>query len=401
MPRAGMFIAVSHANFRWFWLNTAFWSAGIWMEMTVLGWLVLELTDSPLLLGLVMASRGIPLLLFGSFSGVLADRMDRRWLQAASQLAVGIFSLLMGILISTGVIQVWHVVTITVLSGTARTISLPARQAFLYDIVGRDNLLNGIAMNRIAQDATRIIGPALGGGLIVLIGTAGCFYIMGVSFILGSAVLFLIRSVPRLSVTSTSAWQNLIDGLRYVKSNRTVLLILSIEIVTDTFAFSYYTMLPVFARDILGVGAPGLGFMMSASGVGALLGLVVVAMLGNYTHKGWLLLGSSMAFGGALILFSISPWYPLSLVLLAAAGAAGSMYDTAVATLLQVIVTEEMRGRVMGIYVLTWGMSPVGSAQAGAVASLFGVNAAVAIGGAVTVIYAILIAFRSLSVRRS
>ncbi len=396
-----MFSAFTYPNFRWFWLNTAFWSMGWWTELVVLGWLVLELTDSPLILGLVMACRGIPMLLLGAFGGLLADKLERRKLLVISQIGLALLALLMGILIAADVIQLWHVIVITLLAGTVRSLSLPARQIFLFDIVGRNNLLNGVAMNRIAQDSTRIIGPALGGGFIVLMGTDGAFYLMAISHILGAIVVFMIREVAKSPLGGRgSAWGNFIEGLKYVRSNHTVLSLLSIEIIVDIFAFSYYTMLPVFARDVLGVGAAGLGFLMSASGVGALLGSLAVVALGDFGHKGWLLLGNCFFLGVALVLFAISPWYPLSLVLLAFAGAAGSVYDTAEATALQIIASDEMRGRVLGAYVLTWGMAPLGSAQAGAIASLLGASFAVAIGGAIVVAYALIIAGRAPNVRR-
>ena len=368
--------------------------------MVVVGWLVLELTDSPFVLGLVAACRGVPLLLFGAFGGLLADRLDRRKLLIAAQMVSSLLMFLMAILIATALIQVWQIIVITLLIALMMAISMPARQAFLYDIVGGTHLLNAIALNRIAMDSTRILGSVLGGGLIVLIGTSGCFYLMGISYIAGGAALFMIKRAEKLAAGGqSSVWQNLRDGISYIRSNRTVLLLLATEIIIDTFAFSYYSMLPVFARDVLGVGATGLGFLTGASGAGALLGVLAVGMLGNIKYKGRLLLGSCFAFGVTLILFSVSPWYPLSLALLVIAGGAGAIYDTVLATALQTIVTEGMRGRVLGVYVLTWGMSPLGGLQVGAVANLTGVTFAVAIGGVIVSIYALITASRAPSLR--
>ena len=400
LNKTGMLSALRYPNFRWFWLSTALWAMGRWIEMLALGWLVLDLTNSPLILGLVMACRGIPMLLLGAFGGLLADRMDRRRLLIVTQTGLGLLAFLMAILVTAGWIQVWHATVTTLLAGAVFALSMPARQAFVYDIVGRSNLLNATAMNRIALDSTRIVGPALAGGLVVLLGTGGCFYLMGISYMAGVAFIFMIRGAAGSPVDDrSSTWQNFVNGLRYIRSNRTVLLLLSIEIITDTFAFSYYAMLPIFARDILGVGATGLGFLMSASGVGALFGLLAVAVLGDFKYKGWLLLGSCFLFGIMLIFFAVSPWYPLSLALLVGAGAASAVYDATMATALQIIVPDEIRGRVLGAYVLTWGMAPLGSAQAGAVADLMGASLAVAIGGAIAGVYALTIASRASSVR--
>jgi len=400
LGKSAMLSAVRHSSFRWYWLSTAFWATGRWMEVVALGWLVLQLTDSPLVLGLVMACRGIPMLLLGAFGGVLADRMDRRRLLLLAQVGLGLLALLMAVLIAAGLIQLWQAFATTLLAGAAIALSMPARQALLCDIVGTSNLLNATAMNRMAMDSTRIIGPALAGGVIVLWGTSGCFYLMGISYIAGGVAILMARGVKCPVDRGSSAWRNFIDGLSYIRSNRTVLLLLSIEVITDTFAFSYYSMLPLFARDILGVGATGLGFLLSASGVGALLGLVAVAMLGDYKHKGWLLLGACFLFGTMLAFFALSTWYPLSLALLVGAGGASAVYDTAMATALQIIVPDEIRGRVLGAYVLTWGAAPLGSAEAGAVANLIGANFAVAIGGAIVGVYALTVASRASGVRR-
>lgn len=348
-----------------------------------------------------MACRGIPMLLLGAFGGVLADRLDRRTVLLVAQASLGLLAFLMAVLITADLIQIWHVTVITLLAGAVMALSMPARQALLYDIVGRSNLLNATAMNRIAMDSTRIIGPALAGGFIVLVGTSGSFYLMGISYTASVAVILMIGRMARSPVgRQSSAWRNLIDGLNYIRSNHTVLLLLSMEIVIDTFAFSYYSMLPIFARDILGVGAAGLGFLISASGIGALFGLLTVATLGNFKYKGWLLLSTCFLFGVMLILFAMSPWYPVSFALLIGAGGVSAVYDTVMATALQTIVPDEMRGRVLGTYVLTWGMAPLGGIQAGAVANFFGANVAVSIGGAIVVIYVLIIASRASGVRR-
>ncbi len=396
-----MFSALRYPNFRWFWLSTALWAMGRWMEMVALGWLVLELTNSPLILGVVMACRGIPMLLLGAFGGIIADRLNRRIILIVAQTSLGLLALLMALLITTGGIHIWHVTIITLLAGAVTALSMPARQALLFDIVGRSNLLNATAMNRIAMDATRIIGPALGGGAIILGGTSGSFYLMGISYIASVVVILMMGQRSSSPVGGrSSAWQNFKVGLKYIQSNHTVLLLLSMEIVIDTFAFSYYSMLPVFAHDILGVGAAGLGFLMSASGVGALFGLLVVATLGDFKYKGPLLLGTCFSFGVMLIFFAASTSYPISIALLIGAGAASAVYDTVMATLLQTIVPDEMRGRVLGTYVLTWGMAPLGGIPAGAVANFLGANFAIAIGGAIVGIYALIIASRASSVRR-
>ncbi|MDP2728497.1 MAG: MFS transporter [Dehalococcoidia bacterium] len=398
-----MFVSLHYRPFRYLWTGTLLWAISRWMETIVIGWLVLDMTGSPFMVGVVTAARGFPFLFFGALGGVVADRVPSRpQLLVAAQLAASMLTLLLAFLTITGMIQVWHLIIITFLVGTAMAFDQPTRQTLVYDLVG-DNLVNALALNSSAFNLARILGPAAGGLLLGWVGPAGCFIFMAICSFVGMGSILLMGDTPRVrSAQVGSVWQNLKDGLGYVLSNPVTRTLLLLEAITDFAALPYiFVLMPVFARDVLAVGATGLGLMTASVGVGALSGALWLALMGNRLPKGPTLIASALFYGLFLLLFSLSPWYPLSLVLLALTGAATSIQVTLEATLLQVMVAEEMRGRVMGAYVLTWGFMPIGNLQAGAVATLAGAPFAAAAGGLVLAVFAVGMAWTARSLRRA
>lgn len=400
-PRGRILTSLRNRDFRLVWFANLTWSTSRWMEMVVLGWLVLELTNSPFLLGLVMAGRGLAMVLFAAIGGVAADRFNRRLLLIAAQSGAVALALTMTLLTGTGLVQVWQVFIVTFLGGTMMSFSAPTRQAFIYDLVGAENLTNALAINSAAVNTTRIFGPSLGGVLIGLVGVSGSYSLMTLTYLAGVACLIAVQRRERISKASEdSVWNNLREGFSYIFRYRVVLALLGIEVMMDIFAMPYLTLMPVFARDVLGVGAEGLGFLLGASGTGSLLGALGVASVGNVRRKALALLLTGAITGLVLILFAYSPYYPLSLALLLGVGLVSAVYNNMMATLLQLTVPDQMRGRVMGVYVLTWGMMPIGSVQAGAVANLMGAPFALGLGGAITALFILGLAWQMPSLRR-
>jgi len=362
------------------------------MMMVALGWLVLEMTDSPLSLGLVFAMRSAPHLLFGMLAGAVADRFDRKSVILLALLALMVMAAVMGVLIGTGTIRLWHVLLFSFVLGTLTTFLMTARQAFVVDIVGREQAMPAISLQAVAMRVMGVFGGGVAGLVIDRSGVHWPFYAAAIGGVVGAGLLFLIRGVRReVSASPKSVRGNLTEGLGILRRNRLVVILVVMAVVCEILGFSYHAMMPVFARDILGIGATGLGTLSAVQSVGGLLSVLALANLGNYRHKGRLLLGIFLLFGVALILFGQSPWYTTSLVLAGTIGAMAGAFDAVQHTMLQLNVTEEQRGRAMGIWHMSVGFGPVGSVLIGAVTSLIGAQLAVTINGAAIVVFFVLL----------
>ncbi len=381
---AGLFPALRHRNFRLFWFGQILSLTGTWMQITAQGWLVLELTDSEFLLGLVSAASSAPILLFTLWAGVVADRYDKRRIILVAQSFALAVALVLAVLTGTGRITVESLLVLVFLLGTASAFEVPTRQSFFVDLVGRPDLTNAIAMNSAAFNGSRIIGPAIAGVLIGAAGVAACFYLNAVSF-LAVLVALLAMRLPAWErpAETASAWQNLREGFAYIHGDRLVRTLVGLVAAAAILAFPFTMLLPVFARDVLHVGARGLGALLAASGAGALAGGVALAAVSSRVRRGPLLLGSAVAFTTLLIGFALSPFFGLSLVLLVGVGFAMILNTATVNSLIQSLVPDRLRGRVMSVYVFMFlGMGPVGSLQAGTLAHWLGAPAALAIGAA-------------------
>ncbi len=394
-----LLIAFRHQGYPLLWTNTIFTSVGFWLEIIAQGWLVLQLTDSAFWVGAVAGARGLGILSLGIFGGTIADQVDRRKLIIFVQAIGMVLAITMGVLTATGLVQLWHILALSWVQGASLALIMPSRNALTYDLVGREVLLNAMAANYWGMNITRVVGPSAAGVIVATMGVSGCYFLMGASNAVGIAAISLVPTIKKGPGGSGTFWQNLKAGIAYVLGHNTIRVLLASELLMDAFAFSHMFMLPVFARDVLKVGPLGLGLLMSASGIGAMISAATVASLGDFHYKGRLLLGAMFAFGASLALFSASPWFGLSLAFIFVVGMSSAAYDTTMSTLLQSIVPDEMRGRVMGLYVLTWSMTPLGSFQAGAVASLLGVPFAVGLGGAVIAAYALGLARGTRTVR--
>lgn len=399
----GALAAFRHRNFRLFYAGQLLSLSGTWMQSTAQGWLVLELTDSEFLLGLVTAVGSLPILLFTLYAGVVADRVDKRRILLVAQSCAALLALLLAILTDTGAITIAWILVLVFFLGSANAFEVPTRQAFFVDLVGREDLTNAIALNSSAFSATRVVGPAVAGVLIGTVGIAASFYANAVSYLAVIAALLAMR-LPAFQrpERTASTLENLREGFRYIRENRLVRTLVWMIAAMSVFGFPFAMLLPVFARDILRVGAPGLGLLLAASGAGALAGGVALSALGGRIPRGRAIVGGMLAFCGFLIAFALSRSFALSLVLIAGAGFAMILHNASVNSLLQATVPNRLRGRVMSVYVFMFlGMTPLGSLQAGAVARWAGAGTAVALGGSLLLMLAAVVYARMPELREA
>ena len=365
--------ALRHRGFRLLWIATLLSSTARWADMVVIGWLTLELTESSLMVGIVAGSK-MAGYIAAPFMGVVADRMDRRLLliiAAGVNLAV---SALMLALFAGGWLVLWHVIVLALVSSLTWALDNPTRQAFVPDLVDREDLTNAIALNALAVEITVVIGPALGGILIPTLGMAGAYALITLIYLFDVGVLLFLKDVRHGGGRAHEPpLTSLIGGLRYVWSNQTVLWLLVIACLLNMLAAPYrYAFLPLFARYILDAGPAGYGMLTAMAGFGALVAGIWVVSLGNFRRKGRLMVWSGIAWPISLLLFALSGWYYVSLALVFAAGLAQAIVWTVIATLILSSTTQSMRGRVMGLRTGVVVSLPIGNFLAGAVAERFG-----------------------------
>jgi len=391
------FRAFHYRNFRFLFVSTFAQSLSFFIMMVTLGWQVLEMTNSPFLVAMVWVARSSPFLLFGVLAGTIADRVNRRKLLILGFILLAVCALLLGILTSKGWIQLWSIFLITFIMGSIQAFDMTTRQALAVDIVGPEDAMNAIALNAVAMRMMGIAGGIAAGIAIELLGLEWCFYIIVMAYLVGIIVLLSMREVRRKAGSEQqSTWEDFVEGLRLIGQNRIVLTLAVMAVICEIFGFSYMVALPVFARDILKVGAVGLGMLTTAGSIGGLIAALTLASLGDYKHKGWLIISIFLSFGIFLVLFSQSPWYPVSLLFIAIVGGMAASMDAMEQIMLQLNVTDEQRGRAMGIWMLSIGFGPVGHTAVGTMATLLGAQLALSInGGIIIVIFFILVAFAS------
>jgi MFS family permease len=377
------FSAFKHRNFRLYFFGQLISFTGSWMTTTAQGWLVYQLTGSKALLGVVAAAASAPMLVFATWGGWMADRYPKRSVIVCTQISSMILSLAMAALVWTKVVQPWHIIVLAVLGGITMAFDMPARQSFVIEMTSREDLMNAISLNSSAFNCARIVGPSIAGFLMAHIGIALCFLFDGLSFIPVIAGLLLMR-LPKKDTAMASSSGPLgqaLEGFRYVFAHRRVLTILSLFSVLGIFGWSYSVLMPAFARDVLHLDARGYGILMAGSGVGALAAALTVASAGHILPTRTMALGGVWIFSGALVLFAFSHSLYVGVILLALVGFGLVLYFSTSNTVLQSIVPDEMRGRVMGIWALIFGgMIPLGSLEAGLLADFVGTPATMAIG---------------------
>jgi MFS family permease len=400
-----MFRALRHRNFLLFWSGAFLSNTGTWMQAVAQGWLVLQLSNSPFWLGVdgfMATSPGLVLTLAG---GVFADLVDRRKLLIYSQIVAGLAALVLGTLVITHVVQIWMILALSFVTGCCMSIAGPSYLALVFDLVDREELANAIALNSTQFQLARALGPVAAGLGFKFFGLAGCFFANGISFAAVCISLSMVRYehaphtsiAPDRSVRDRKAFvQDLVAGFRYVSGRPRVSLLLLISAVLSLFGAPYISMTPVFARDVFHLGETGLALMMGTAGAGALFAALFLAYLGDFKYKGMFVLAGEFGFGLCLICFALSPVLVVSLIFLFGLGFGAVSAIAVTNTLLQKLVTDEMRGRVLSMFMLSFiGAMPIGNLIAGAASHRFGVQRTLAAGGVAIAVFAAIVFLRS------
>ncbi|MBI3664110.1 MAG: MFS transporter [Acidobacteria bacterium] len=378
-PGHGWFRALRHTEFRVFWTGNFVSNIGSWMQNVAQGWLVLTLTNSPFWLGVVGFAQQVPALLFSLPGGVIADRAGRRKLLLTTQTAMMLLALTLAVLVTMKQATVERITVIAFLAGTTMALNAPSYQAAVRDLVEREDTLNAIALNSIQFNLSRVVGPSLAGLTIAGLDIAACFYLNALSYVPLLFVLARTRFPEREDRAANSWREDLAEGFRYVRTNRTILLLIVIVAIVSMFGLPYLVMMPEFAKNVLHVGPKGLGYLMGAAGFGALLGGVHLASMKPHRRRGPLVLFSATLFFTAILLFCLSRQPLLSMFLLAVAGGAVVGSVATVNSLIQTLVPDEIRGRVLSMHTMAFlGFTPLGSLLIGSLAELWGAPTALA-----------------------
>ncbi len=368
---------------------------GQWMDQVARAWLVYDLTHSPLQLGLVSALRGIPILIFGTIAGVVADRYNRKAQLVIAQGTNALLNAALATLILTGQVQMWHVYVTAVLAGMVQAFQLPARQVLISDLVGEKHLLNAISLNSAALNVSRSVGPAIGGLLIYAVGVDYSYFGQAALYALASVWVLQIR-IPKTAASgyvrasaSDSIFHSLKEGIQYIISHRLIMALIVLGMAPITLGMPFIGLMPIFAIDIFHGDARTQGLLLTMLGIGAVLGALSIASLGRRAGNGKLLITSAAGFGLSLMLFAQSPVLAMAMSFTFLSGVFNSSYTSQNQTMLQLLVPPQLRGRVLGIYLLDRGLMPLGSLLAGALASWIGGPWAVTIMGAACFLLAV------------
>ena len=395
------FTSLKNRHYRWFWLGMLASFIAVHLQLVARNWLVYEMTGSALALGIVIAAWGLPILLLSLYGGAIADRVKKRDLLIVTQVANGVITLIIAILIATESIDLWHLIAAATLTGIIFAFHVPARLAIIPELVQKREVLNAIALNSTGMNLSRFIGFAIGGALLGAIGVAGVYYLVVLCFFVSAALLFMLPVVEKVRERAvTSIRVDLVEGLRYLHHSPIIRSLLAMAFVSIAFGLPYMNLMPVFAVDIFNVGEVGLGLLLGMAGLGSLIGSLVIASLGDFRRKGLLLVGLAFGFGASVTFFGFSGYYPLSLVLLVAVGLLGTGYLAINNTLIQSNVPHEMLGRVMSIYVMTFAMMPLGTLPLGAVSEAVGAPLAIGAGGIIVVLFTLVMAVFQPRLRR-
>ncbi|HEY0427254.1 MAG TPA: MFS transporter [Pyrinomonadaceae bacterium] len=389
------FRALKHRNFRLFFTGQFISLTGTWMQSVAQSWLVYRLTGSVVLLGFIGFASQIPVFLLAPIGGAVADRHNRRKILIITQTSAMIFAFILATLTLTGAVQVWHLFVIAACFGIGNAFDIPTRQSFVVDMVGKEDLLNAIALNSSMFNGARIVGPAIAGLLVAAVGEGWCFLLNALSYIAVISGFFMMNVETVIRPKSGSTFANIAEGFSFVIKTQPVRALLLLLGLVSLMGMPYAVLMPIFADKILGGGSSTLGFLMGASGTGALVAALVLASRKSVFGLGRWVAFASAGFGVALILFSFSKIFWLSAVLLIPVGFSMMTQMSSSNTLIQAMVPDHLRGRVMAVYSMMFmGMAPLGALMAGSLAGLLGAPETVALGGAVCILGAIVFSLR-------
>jgi len=381
----GAFSALRYPDYFWFWSSYFVSNVGSWMQSIAMGWLLFELTASPLYLGLFSSLRMVMLVSFFIIGGILSDRIDRRRVMLWIQFIAAGTSLILALLVTSHAIQVWHIFVLGAVTSTTWAFEQPVRQALLPQLVPRDVLVNALALNAVTWNGAGLLGPSLVGISVGTIGIDGCFYVNVFSYLAVVAALMRLRVPANVQEPGRgTVVQSLLGGFRYVRGEPVILTFLVVSAIFNIFGRSYVTLLPVFAKEVLHVGASGLGFLAAGPGLGTIFGSLTLASLGRVEAKRWLMVSMLLAFAVVLCGFALGRNYSVAVALLVVIGALSTVFETLLSTSIQLRVEEAFRGRVSGFYGLTGGgLREFGGMQAGFVAEWTSAPVAIVAGAVV------------------
>lgn len=380
-PVLDTFRALRHRNFRLFWFGQLISLIGTWMQWTAQGWFVQELamrefhtTNPSMYLGLISAMQTLPVMFITLFAGVVADRRSKLKILITTQSLLMVFVLSLAYFSTTGHIKIWHVALYALCMGIVFAFDMPARQSFVKEMVGKEDLLNAISLNSTVFNTARIIGPAIAGPLMALphFGASGVFYLNGLSFIAVITGLLMIRQEKFIRVPSDySIFQHLKEGLNYVRRDRELRLLMVIMGVYSIFGFSYAVLMPVMAKSALKLNESGYGLLMSVAGVGALISALLLASKAKRIKKGWAIIIGGLVYSTGLVGFALSKEFYFSAMMLVLVGSGLVISSSSINSLIQELVPDKLRGRVVGIWSFIFaGMAPIGSLFVGIVAKI-------------------------------
>ncbi len=394
--RLGVLSILRYRNYRLYWLGQFPSVLGQNMQYVSMAWLVLQLTGSPLALGLVGLAQSAPNIALAFLGGAVADRTDRRRLLIGTQALTALLFAVLGLLVITEWVSIWHVVLVGVLLGVVRSFDQPSRQGLLPMLVPREEIPLAVPLGNLVWQLSRMLGPALAGLLIAFVGIGETYFVAAAGFVIALTLFSLIHlGEPVARPASRGLGHDIWEGIRYIRTDEVCAWLLGMTFFNSVFGLSYQIIMPLIVQDVLHAGSDGFGFLQAASGVGSLAGSVVVAQLASHASPVRQIFIGAGAFGLLLVAFALSPYFGLSLALLFFVGVANQVYMTTVNTTLQMHVPDEMRGRVMGVWGLTWSLMPLGGTISGAIAQVSGPQVALAIGGVLVFAMAVWMAARS------
>lgn len=398
-----VFTSFRYRNYRWLWFGTFLSFMAVGMQQVARGWLVLRLTDdSPFALAMVMMSFALPLTFVSIIGGVLADRIPRKKIILVSQAGNAFFTLLLAILDMTGLICYWHLLVIGVCNGTLAAFNMPSRQSIVSDIVPGDALMNAISLSSAGMNMTRIIGPALAGVLIIYLDTGGVFCLVALihAFSVFSTAMIAIETAPSKGGRDHGIAADIREGFRYTMGNSTLRGTFIMSFVPALFGFPYLALLPAWGREVLDIQSDGLGLLMACIGIGSLIGSVGLASLNHLKKRGTFLIVNALVWGGALALFSRCTSYPTTLPVLVIVGILSAVFMSLNMTLMQSYSSSEMRGRVVSMAMMSFGVMPLSAVPFGALAEGIGTANSLGIAGLLLCLFAVVFFVRFPAFRR-
>ena len=388
---SNMLDTLSYRDFRWVWIGSFVSFMAMNMQMITRSWLILRVTDdSPLALTLVTLTFALPMTVVAPFAGALADRFSRKNLIIFSQIGSALFTLLLGTLDFIGVVNFWHIMLIGIFNGSLMSINMPSRQAIISDIVPDSKLMNAISLNFSSMNLTRIAGPALAGFLILLFDTSGVFFVIAVIYVFAAITIGMVHYAPNRKIkTGKNVGEDVLEGIRYVFRIPSLRGLFVMSFIPVIFGFSFMALIPAWAREALAIESDGLGILLMLMGIGATIGTLLLASIGNMPRRGMVMLGASVAWGISLAIFAQLTSFTIAIPFLIFIGLTSSLYMSLNMTMVQTKADPEMRGRTMSISMMTFGMMPLSAVPFGTLAEQIGTADSLTISGILLALFTI------------